>query len=272
MSQLFHPFDPDPSEPKRKRFRAVPLRVLIPNFITLLSICSGITAIRLAIEGKLKYAVIAIAIAAILDGLDGRVARLLKGTSRFGAELDSLADFINFGCAPALILYFWTLKDVGATGTLGWIAALLFAVAMALRLARFNATLEDPTRPDWQKDYFVGMPAPAGAMTCLLPVYAVLAGMPKFSLFPQFVMVYTLIIAFFTVSTIPTFSFKRLGHLVPRENVMPVFVGFVFIVALMVAYPFETLIALTVGYLCLIPISIQRFKTQINKTELQKTT
>ena len=268
MNTLFPPFDPDPSEPKRRRFRAVPLRVLIPNFITLLSICSGITAIRLAVEGKLKYAVIAIAIAAALDGLDGRVARLLKGTSRFGAELDSLADFVNFGCAPALILYFWTLKDVGSTGTPGWIAALMFAVAMALRLARFNASLEDPLRPDWRKDYFVGMPAPAAAMTCLLPLYAVLAGMPKWPLFPQTVLVYTLIIAFFAVSTIPTFSFKRLGHLVPRENVMPIFVSFVFIVALFVAYPFETLIALTIGYLGLIPFSVRRFKAQNAKAVL----
>ncbi len=260
MSALFPPFDPDPAEPKRRRFRAVPMRLLIPNFITLLSICSGLTAIRLAVEGKLKLAVIAIAIAAALDGLDGRVARMLKGTSRFGAELDSLADFINFGCAPALILYFWTLKDVGATGAPGWIVALVFAVAMALRLARFNAALDDPDRPDWQKDYFVGMPAPAGALTCLLPVYAVLAGMPKWPGLPQVVLVYTLFIAFLTVSTIPTFSFKRLGNWVPRENVMPVFVGFVFLVALLVAYPFETLIILTLVYLALIPASIHRFQ------------
>ncbi len=257
---LFHPFHPEPSEPKRRRFRPVPVRMLIPNFITLLSICSGMTAMRLAVEGKLKYAVIAIAIAAILDGIDGRLARLLKGTSRFGAELDSLADFVNFGCAPALILYFWALKDIGVTGTLGWIAALLLAVAMALRLARFNAMLDDPKRPDWQKDYFVGVPAPAGAMTALLPVYSVLAGMPKWAFRPEFVLVYTVFIAFLTVSTIPTFSFKRLGQWVPRENVMPVFVGFVFIVALMVAYPFETLIALTLGYLGLIPLSMRKFK------------
>ncbi len=262
MTTLFPPFEPDPSEPKRRRFRPVPLRMLIPNLITLLAICSGLTAVRLAIEGKLKFAVIAVAIAAVLDGLDGRVARFLKGTSRFGAELDSLADFVNFGCAPALILYFWILRDVGASGTLGWIAALVFAVSMALRLARFNVTVDDPNRPDWQKDYFVGMPAPAGAMTSLLPVYAALAGLPKWPGEPIFVLVYILFLSFLTSSTIPTFSFKRIGTLVPREYVMPLFVGVVLIVALMVAYTFETLIALTFLYLALIPLSVLRHRRQ----------
>ncbi|MBX9651548.1 MAG: phosphatidylcholine/phosphatidylserine synthase [Xanthobacteraceae bacterium] len=261
MTTLFPPFEPDGAEPKRRRFRPVPLRMLIPNVITLLSICSGLTAVRLAVEGKLKLAVIAVAIAAVLDGLDGRVARFLKGTSRFGAELDSLADFVNFGCAPALILYFWILRDIGATGTIGWIGALIFAVSMALRLARFNVSIDDPDRPDWQKNYFVGMPAPAGAMTSLLPVYAALAGLPKWTGEPYFVLAYTLFLAFLTSSTIPTFSFKRMGNFVPREHVMPLFVGVVLVVTLIVAYPFETLIALTFVYLGLIPLSIRRFRS-----------
>lgn len=260
MTTLFPPFEPDPGEPKRRRFRPVPLRMLIPNLITLLSICSGLTAVRLAVEGKLKFAVIAIAIAAVLDALDGRVARFLKGTSRFGAELDSLADFVNFGCAPALILYFWILRDIGVSGTPGWIAALVFAVSMALRLARFNVAIDDPDRPEWQKDYFVGMPAPAGAMTSLLPVYAALAGLPKWPGEQVFVMIYILFLAFLTSSTIPTFSFKRIGTLVPREYVMPFFVSVVLIVALLVAYTFETLIALTFLYMALIPVSVLRFR------------
>ena len=266
MSTLFPPFEPDPAEPKRRRFRPVPMRMLIPNFITLLSICSGLTAVRLAIEGKLKFAVIAIAIAAVLDGLDGRVARFLKGTSRFGAELDSLADFMNFGCAPALILYFWILHDVGGSGTLGWIVALVFAVSMALRLARFNVSLDDPHRPEWQKDFFVGLPAPAGAMTSLLPVYAALAGLPRWQSEPYFVLVYILVLAFLTSSTIPTFSFKRIGNLVPREQVLPLLVGAIALVAVTVAYPFETLIALTIVYLALIPFSTARYRRLAERT------
>ena len=269
MTTLFPPFEPDPAEPKRRRFRPVPMRMLIPNLITLLSICSGLTAVRLTVEGKLKYAVIAVAIAAVLDGLDGRVARLLKGTSRFGAELDSLADFVNFGCAPALILYFWILHDVGATGTLGWIAALIFSVSMALRLARFNVSIDDPNRPDWQKDFFVGMPAPAGAMTSLLPVYAALAGLPKWQGEPIVVFAYLLCLAFLTSSTIPTFSFKRMGNFIPRENVIPVFVGFVSVVALMVAYPFEVLIALAIAYLTSIPFSVQRHRAMSRRHQAE---
>ena len=134
---------------RRPRFRAIPVRTLVPNVITLLAICAGLTAIRFAVEDRLEWALAAIVFAALLDGIDGRVARLLKGTSRFGAELDSLADFVNFGVAPALILYFWDLKELKSAG---WIAALVFAIAAALRLARFNVMAEDPNRPAWAGD------------------------------------------------------------------------------------------------------------------------
>ncbi|MGL5139538.1 MAG: CDP-alcohol phosphatidyltransferase family protein, partial [Beijerinckiaceae bacterium] len=152
MSDLFPPFQPEADEPKRKRFQTVPLRVLIPNVVTLMALCLGLTAIRLAIEGRFDAAVYAILVAAVLDGIDGNLARLLKGTSRFGAELDSLADFVNFGCVPALVLYFWVLKDLKS---MGWIVCLIFAIAMVLRLARFNVMLDDPDRPDWKKGFFV---------------------------------------------------------------------------------------------------------------------
>ena len=141
MDDLFPPFAPDADEPKPRRFKPVPFRMIAPNMITLMALCLGLTAIRLAFEGKFEPAVIAIVAAAFLDGIDGRVARMLKGTSRFGAELDSLADFVNFGCAPALILYGFALNDLRSVG---WIVALIFAIAMALRLARFNAMLDDP--------------------------------------------------------------------------------------------------------------------------------
>src|SRR2546426_11384153 len=170
---LFPPFDPDRNEPRRRRFRPIPVRTLVPNVITLLALCAGLTAIRLAVEQKLDLALAAIVLAAVLDGIDGRIARLIKGTSRFGAELDSLADFVNFGVAPALILYFWDLHELRSAG---WIAALVVAICAGLRLARFNVSTDDPNRPAWASNFFVGMPAPAGAVTALLPIYVNLLG------------------------------------------------------------------------------------------------
>src|SRR5216683_8359869 len=164
---VFPPFDPAPP-PFRRRFKAIPVRTLLPNLITLLALCAGLTAIRLAVEDKLDFALAAIVFAALLDGIDGRIARLLKGTSRFGAELDSLADFVNFGVAPALILYFWGLHDLKSAG---WIAAMVFAICAGLRLARFNVMIDDPNKPVWAGNFFTGIPAPAGAITVLLPIY-----------------------------------------------------------------------------------------------------
>src|SRR4249920_1968619 len=164
----FTPFEPTRPAQKRRRFRQIPVRTLVPNLITLLALCAGLTAIRLAIEGKLDWAVAAIVFAATLDGIDGRVARMLKGTSRFGAELDSLADFVNFGVAPALILYFWGLHELKSAG---WIVALVFAICAGLRLARFNVMMDDPNKPLWAGNFFTGIPAPAGAITVLLPIY-----------------------------------------------------------------------------------------------------
>src|SRR5215203_5503715 len=175
-SMIFPAFDPERNEARRARLRAIPVRTLVPNFITLLALCAGLTGIRMAVEGKLEYALAAIVFAAALDGIDGRVARMLKGTSRFGAELDSLADFVNFGVAPGLILYFWGLHDLKAAG---WIAAMVFAICAGLRLARFNVALDDPNRPAWASGFFVGVPAPAGAITVLLPIYLHFLGLPK---------------------------------------------------------------------------------------------
>src|ERR1700749_2076275 len=150
------------SDPRRRRFRLVPVRTLAPNMVTLLALCAGLTAIRMAFEDRYVLAVAAIVFAAVLDGLDGRLARFLKGTSRFGAELDSLSDFVNFGVAPALILYFWDLHNLKSAG---WIAAMAFAICAGLRLARFNVMIDDPDRPAWAANFFVGMPARGGATT-----------------------------------------------------------------------------------------------------------
>jgi CDP-diacylglycerol---serine O-phosphatidyltransferase len=263
MSELFPPFAPDPHEPRRRLFRPVPFRVIAPNLITVMALCLGLTAIRLAYEGRLEPAVIAIVIAAVLDGIDGRVARLLKGTSRFGAELDSLADFLNFGVAPALVLYSFVLHHLRS---LGWIVALIFAIAMALRLARFNVMLDDPNRPEWKKDFFVGMPAPAGAITSLLPIYLHFLGAPVNKTVAPLALAYVLAIALLTVSTIPTFSGKTWGKRVPREWVLPIFVVTVALFGLVVSFPFEAMAAGTLIYLTTIPIGAMRYR-QRDKAE-----
>ena len=257
MSDLFPPFAPDPLEPRRRLFKPVPFRVIAPNMITLLSVCLGLTAIRLAYEGRLEPAVIAIIVAGLLDGVDGRLARLLKGTSRFGAELDSLADFVNFGVAPALILHSFVLHRLGS---IGWIAALIFAIAMALRLARFNAMLDDPHRPEWKKDFFTGVPAPAGALTSLLPLYLSFLGVPVGAAFAPLAWIYLLGIALLLVSTIPTYSGKTMGKRVPREWVLPIFVVTVAFFGLLISFPFEVLAACTLIYLALIPLGVARYR------------
>jgi CDP-diacylglycerol---serine O-phosphatidyltransferase len=257
IGELFPPFQPDADEPKRRRFKPIPVRLLLPNLVTLLALCLGLTAIRFAIEGRFDAAAWAILVAAVLDGIDGNLARMLKGTSRFGAELDSLADFVNFGCVPALVLYFFVLKEMKS---LGWIVCLVFAIAMVLRLARFNVMLDDPTRPDWKKGFFVGMPAPMGAMCVLLPLYAALAGLPAFPGFPLLVLFYTLLIAFLTISTIPMISSKRFAGRVPRSYVLPLFVCVVLMAATIAFFTFETLIMLTLAYLASIPFGVMKYR------------
>src|SRR6201992_649807 len=173
----------------RRRFRRIPVRTLAPNVVTLLALCAGLTAIRMAFEDRYVLALGAVVFAAILDGIDGRLARLLKGTSRFGAELDSLSDFVNFGVAPAMILYFWGLHELKSAG---WIAAMIFAIATGLRLARFNVMSEDPDPPAWSDYFFVGLPAPAGAITVLLPIYADFLGLPRSEVLNWLALAYTL--------------------------------------------------------------------------------
>jgi CDP-diacylglycerol--serine O-phosphatidyltransferase len=257
MTDLFQPYAPDPLEPRPRRFKPVPFRMIAPNLITLLAVCLGLTAIRLSYEGRLEFAVIAIVGAAILDGVDGRVARLLKGTSRFGAELDSLADFLNFGVAPALVLYGFILHELKA---LGWVVAMIFAIANALRLARFNVMLDDPSRPDWKKDFFVGMPAPAGAGVVLLPLYLHFLGVPLGPKLAPIVLVYVLAIALMMVSTIPTYSGKTMGKRIPRDWVLPIFVLTVALFGLIISFPFEALALATVIYLGAIPLGVARYR------------
>lgn len=256
MTDLFPPFEPG-DEPRPRRFKPVPLRVLLPNLITLLSLCSGFTAMRMAAEERYETAVGFILLAAILDGLDGRIARLLKGTSRFGAELDSLADFLSFGVAPAFILYQFGLKDLKS---FGWLVAMLFAIAAALRLARFNVMIDDPTRPEWKKNFFVGIPAPAGALIALLPVYLQLLGTMRPMGAGGLEALYVLFVAFMMVSRIPTYAGKTFGSRVPREWVIPLFGGVVFIAGLLATYTLEVLAIISVAYLALIPLGVQNYR------------
>jgi CDP-diacylglycerol--serine O-phosphatidyltransferase len=247
----FPPFEPNRTEIKRRRFGPIPVRVLLPNFITLLSLCFGLTGIRMAVEDRLDLALYAIVFAAVLDGVDGRIARLVKGTSRFGAELDSLADFVNFGVAPALILYFWGLHDLRSAG---WIAALVFAICAGLRLARFNVMIDDPNRPAWAGNFFTGIPAPAGAITVLLPIYLNFLGLPRGIVVTWIVFAYTLLIAFLMVSRLPVFSGKRVGKRVPPEMVLPVLVIIVLFFALLISYPWEVLTVGAVAFLACLPL------------------
>src|ERR1700761_9128325 len=251
------PIDPRYYELSRRRFRPIPVRMLVPNVITLLAICAGLTAIRLSTEGRMELAVAAIVLAAVLDGVDGRVARMIKGQSKFGAELDSLADFVNFGVAPGLILYFWQLYELHDGG---WIASMVFAISGGLRLARFNAQMDDPNKPPFASNYFTGVPAPAGAVTALLPVYLAYLGVFK----PPAVLTafYTLLIAFLMVSRLPVFSGKSVKMRVPPELVLPVFVCVIFFIALLIGYPWHILSVGSILYLLSLPLGWKSYRDQ----------
>lgn len=260
MEAPFPPFDPEgQDEDPPTRLRDVPFRVLAPNLITLMAICAGLTSIRLAIEGQFELAIVAILFAAILDGLDGRVARLLKSSTRFGAEMDSLADFVNFGVAPAIVLYTWALDGLRS---IGWIAALIFAICGCLRLARFNVMLDEPNRPKWKNNFFVGVPAPAGAIIALLPVYlGFLFADDANSLevtksMAAMVAIYAVVIGLLMVSNLPTFSGKNIGKRISRQWVLPMMIAAVLAVALLFSFPWLVLSLTAASYLVTLPFSI----------------
>ena len=249
------PFDPKSPELRRRRFRPIPVRLLVPNLITLLALCAGLTAIRLSTEGRMELALAAIVFAAVLDGVDGRIARLMKGQSKFGAELDSLADFVNFGVAPGLILYFWQLHDLN---NVGWIAAMTFAISGCLRLARFNATMDDPNKPAFAANYFTGVPAPAGAIVVLLPIYLSFLGMPQ----PPVLLTtaFTLLIAVLMISRLPVFSGKTTRLRVRPEFLLPVFVGVIFFIALLIGYPWHIVSLGSILYLASLPFGWKSYR------------
>lgn len=240
---------------ERRRLRRLPVRSVLPNMLTVLALCAGLTSIRLGLEGRYELGVAAVMVAALLDGLDGRLARLLGSTTRFGAELDSLTDFVNFGVAPVLLLYSWILHDLGG---IGWIATLAYSVCCALRLARFNTALDDRDRPAWASHFFVGVPAPAGAGLVLLPLYLGLMGADWLLRLPLLVALYALAIALLMISRLPTLSLKDVR--VPRERVLPLLVAVALLAALLFSYPWMTLSVLALLYLAVLPFGFLRHR------------
>jgi CDP-diacylglycerol--serine O-phosphatidyltransferase len=255
-----------PAPRRRPRFEGLSFNRLIPNLLTLIGLCAGLTAIRFALDERWDHAAALIVFAAVIDALDGRIARLLKGESRFGAEFDSLSDFLCFGVAPAFILYLWTMQD--AARGIGFIPCLLFAVCCALRLARFNAAIEAPVpapKPAFAQSFFTGVPAPAGAGLALFPLFASLAfdgwgweTAGDILRHPLFVAPILVLVAALFVSTLPTWSFKNFK--VPRPLVLPLLLGAAGFVALLVAEPWAALAAGGILYASMLPASLRSYQ------------
>ncbi len=231
------------------------INTMIPNMLTMMALCSGLTAIRFAYEGRWDHAALAIAAAAILDALDGRIARLLKGTTKFGAELDSLSDMLCFGVSPGLMLYFWSLETIGR---FGWVLVLLYAVACALRLARFNTGHDEPEPPAWEGAFFIGIPAPMAAGLVLLPMVVSFNIWGEFFRRPEVVAVFMLLVSGLMVSRIPTYSFKK-AKLKPSW-ILPIMLVVGLLVAGMLSAPWTTLSIILLGYLGSIPFSIKSYR------------
>ena len=230
------------AEKKATSKTELPIVQLLPNLLTIGAICAGLTAIRLGLTGDFERAVMFILVACVLDGVDGRLARLLKCESKMGAELDSLADFVNFGIAPPLLIYVWALQDLSRVG---WISVLFFSVCSVIRLARFNVDLKsDEDKPD--SNYFVGVPSPAGALLVMFPMFAsfLFDGHPIVP--PEVISAYMAVIGLLMISRIPTWSFKVLT--ISRDKVKYLFVGFVLAVAALLTYPWITLVVFDLVY------------------------
>ncbi|MGH7091403.1 MAG: CDP-alcohol phosphatidyltransferase family protein [Stellaceae bacterium] len=266
----------NPKMLRRRRRRGGRMRVrpmggwslnrLIPNILTLLALCAGMTAIRFAVAGRYQTAVVAIIVAGLFDGIDGRIARLLKGMSSFGAELDSLSDFVSFGVAPAVLLYLWTMSEIRS---LGWALVLLFAVCCGLRLARFNTQI-GAELPPYAYNFFTGVPAPAAAGLVMMPMIASFAFGDTFFRLPALNGAVLAAVAGLMVSRVPTYSLKRF-HM-PRHLVLPVFLGVGLAAAFLTTEPWLTLLAVGLAYLASIPFGIRRFAQLRRAAEEARTT
>jgi len=238
---------------------------LLPNALTIFGVCLGLSSIKFAIDTNYSMAVIAIGFAAILDTLDGRVARLIKGTSKVGKELDSLTDVISFGVAPSFIMYFWTLNEIGK---FGWMFVLIYTVCCALRLARFNLTIIDE-KESWKINFFEGVPSPAAAGLLLLPLILNLSDLLKIESYTVLSFISILLTSILMVSKVPTYSLKRI--LIPRHSTIFLLLGIGIYVSLLIFYTFQTLFFTGIIYLLLIPISFFHYKNKNKKSFIPST-
>ncbi|TCT31449.1 CDP-diacylglycerol--serine O-phosphatidyltransferase [Martelella mediterranea] len=241
------------------RLREIPVRLILPNLVTVLAICAGLSGIRMAIEHDYHQAVMMLLIAAFLDGVDGRLARLLKASSKFGEQMDSLADIVNFGIAPALVTYIYVLQEAG---TPGWIAVLLYAIAAALRLARFNVMADRKHKASWQGEYFVGVPAPAGAIIVMLPVYFGFLGLDSGRTVALIASIYTVLVGFLLISRLPVWSGKSFALNVRREFALPMILVAVLCVALLVSYTWHMMIAGSLLYIASLPLGARAWHSK----------
>ena len=248
-------------EQPKKNFKLVSdkkTRVILPNILTLIGVCIGLSSIKFALDSKYEIAVIAIIFAALIDGLDGRIARLIKGTSKVGKELDSLTDVISFGVAPAFIMYFWSLNNLGK---FGWLLCLIYVVCVALRLARFNVHSNEET--SWKDNFFEGVPSPAGGILILMPLIYSLSELKFLNINYNFVVpVFFISVSLLLISKVPTYSLKKI--VVPRTMTIFLLFGIVLFFGLLLIYTFNVMVISGLVYLCLIPISFIHY-IKLNK-------
>ena len=257
-------------EQPKKNFKIVSdrkTRMILPNAITLIGVCIGLTSIKFAIDGKFAIAIIAILFAGLMDALDGRIARLIKGTSKIGKELDSLGDVISFGVAPALIMYFWNLQYLDK---LGWLLCLIYVVCVALRLARFNVNSNEET--SWKDNFFEGVPAPAGGIIILTPLIFSFSGFSSFNLIIDYNLIvpgFMIAVSILLISTVPTYSFKKI--VIPRSMTKFLLFSIVLFFGLLLIYTFEVISISSIVYLSLLPISFFHYR-KIKKSQENDTT
>ena len=239
-------------------------RMILPNMLTLIGVCIGLTSIRFALDGRFEFAIIAIIFAALIDGLDGRIARLIKGTSKVGKELDSLTDMISFGVAPAFIMYFWKLNTLER---FGWLLCLIYVICVALRLARFN--INSNQEPSWKDNFFEGVPSPAGGILVLTPLIISLSGFDYIQLnYNAIVPIFFVVTSFLLISKFPSYSFKKI--VIPRRTTIFLLFGIVLFFGLLLIYTFNVIAISAVIYVFLLPISYLHFQKIKKKHENDK--
>ena len=243
----------------------ISFRAVIPNIITIFALILGLTSIKFTMTSDFNLAIVSIVLAAILDAADGRIARLIKGTSKFGAELDSLVDFVNFGVAPALIIYFWELRYLG---NIGWILTLIFIICSCLRLARFNVAISNGGKESWKDNFFTGVPTPAGAGILLIPLIYSLSDFFVYYQKNDLSLFFIIIASFLMISKVPTYAFKKIK--VNKPFVILILLSFVLLFSFLITYTFNTLFVLGLIYICSIPISFFNFKILKKKYKISE--